>query len=251
MANIETAGWKAMWVIAASLFAAAKLVTWWPNRRLARLPRSLGYLLAWPGMNAREFLAGACLSPAAAEWVRPAANTIAGATILLGAPRVLGVLGPLAGGWTAMIGLILLLHFGSFHLLALTWQSFGVAATPIMQHPLASTSIAEFWGRRWNLGFHALAHDFVFRPLRRRTGPVVATLSAFLASGLVHDLVISVPARGGYGLPTAYFLLQGCGVLIERRFGWHSRAFTIAVVALPVYWLFHPLFVERVIGSIL
>ena len=92
--------------------------------------------------------------------------------------------------------------------------------------------------------------------MRRPLGLNGAMLVVFLASGLIHELVISVPAHGGYGLPTLYFLIQGAGVLLEhsavgrrlhlrRRFaGW---CFTLGFVALPVFWLFHPPFVMRVI----
>ena len=76
-------------------------------------------------------------------------------------------------------------------------------------------------------------------------------------SGIVHDLVISLPAGGGYGGPTLYFLLQGLGLLAGAQQspagGWASvRAprgwgFTIAVVALPVPLLFHYPFVTRII----
>jgi alginate O-acetyltransferase complex protein AlgI len=78
----------------------------------------------------------------------------------------------------------------------------------------------------------------------------------FLASGLIHDLVISLPARGGYGLPTAYFILQGLGVAAERssmgqrlglRNGLPAWVFMFVVTAAPAFWLFHPLFVLRVI----
>lgn len=78
----------------------------------------------------------------------------------------------------------------------------------------------------------------------------------FAASGLIHDLVISLPAHGGYGLPTGYFLLQGLGVTMERsalgkRLGLQQGAtgwiFMAVVTAAPAFWLFHPPFVLRVI----
>ena len=72
-------------------------------------------------------------------------------------------------------------------------------------------------GRRWNGAFNQLVFEIVFRPVARSTGPILGTIIAFLASGLIHELVISLPARADYGLPTAYFLLQGCGVLVQHR----------------------------------
>jgi len=92
--------------------------------------------------------------------------------------------------------------------------------------------------------------------LYKRVGVAAASLLVFLASGVIHDLVISLPARGGYGLPTSYFILQGLGVTLERSgfgrwlglqkgiAGWF---FMLAVAAGPAYWLFHPRFVLRVI----
>ena len=155
-----------------------------------------------------------------------------------------------------MFGLILLLHFGTFQVVALLWQTAGVDARPIMAAPLRATSLGEFWGRRWNLGFRQLSHELIFRPLHRRLGTDAAGLLVFAVSGLIHDLVISLPARGGYGLPTMYFLLQGTGMTIEHsRFGKRlglgqgvrGRCFMVVFLAAPVFWLFHPYFVLRVI----
>lgn len=155
-----------------------------------------------------------------------------------------------------MLGLILLLHFGSFQLIALVWQTFGVKAKPIMSAPLRSMSLAEFWGKRWNLGFRQLSYELIFRPLHRTLGAEAAGLLVFLVSGLIHDLVISLPARAGYGLPTAYFLLQGAGITIEHsglgkrlglRQGVRGWLFMAAFITGPVFWLFHPWFVLRVL----
>jgi hypothetical protein len=70
----------------------------------------------------------------------------------------------------------------------------------------------------------------------------------------VHDLIISLPAGAGFGLPTLYFLVQGAGILTEKSHwgrrhlrGRAGRAFAIAVAALPAPILFHPPFITRVI----
>ena len=125
-----------------------------------------------------------------------------------------------------------------------------------MSAPLHSTSLTEFWGKQWNLGFRQLAHELIFRPLYRTLGAGTAGFFVFVVSGLIHDLVISLPTRGGYGLPTLYFLLQGAGVAVERsrfggRFGLGHGAcgwcFMMAFLVVPVFGLFHPWFVQRVI----
>lgn len=208
-------------------------------------------------MDAPAFLSDARPpKPAWTSWCWALFKTSIGGALLWLIARRLPSNVPLVRGWLGLLGLALLLHFGSFDLIALGWQSLGVRAEPIMQRPASSRSLAEFWGRRWNLGFRQLSHDFVFRPLYSRVGLAAATLLVFFISGLIHELVISVPARGGYGLPTAYFVLQGLGVIFERsrtgRFLCLSRGvrgwvFTALVTAGPVYFLFHPPFIFRVV----
>src|SRR3954470_5701714 len=115
-----------------------------------------------------------------------------------------------------MVGIILVLHFGSFHLLSCAWRSAGVQARPLMNRPLASIGVAEFWGRRWNTAFRDLTHRFLFRPLTARLGPRAGLAAGFVFSGLIHELAISVPAGAGYGGPTLFFCLQVPAILFER-----------------------------------
>ena len=151
---------------------------------------------------------------------------------------------------------MLSLHFGLFSILAWCWRRAGVDVEPVMRAPLGSRSLGEFWGARWNTAFHRLAHTLVFRPLAGRLGLAGATLLVFVISDLVHESVISLPARGGYGLPTAYFVLQGCALVIERSRigrrlglgrGARGRLFALAAAGFPAYWLFPPAFVFNVI----
>jgi hypothetical protein len=252
--------WVFMWILSVSIYISLKWLTWWRSR--SRIPhpawRSLAYLLAWPGMDADAFLDARqrATSPVPMAWLWATFETIVGATLLWVAARSVPPGQPLLRGWTGMLGLILILHFGTFQLVALVWQSLGVKAEPIMSAPLRSTSLGEFWGKRWNLGFRQLAHELIFRPLYRRLGPETAGFLVFMVSGLIHDLVISLPARGGYGLPTLYFLLQGAGVTVEHsRFGKKlglgqgacGWCFMMMFLVLPVFGLFHPWFVLRVI----
>lgn len=196
------------------------------------------------------------VAPTIRAWLFAAAKTALGLAMILGIAGRVPAEYPLLAGWIVMFGLIFTLHFGLFHLLALAWQRNGIDAVPLMRNPAMSTSLADFWSARWNLAFRDLSHTYLFRPLRRSLGLAGTTAVTFLISGLVHDLVISVPAGAGYGGPTVFFLIQAAGLLFERSVvgrriglgrgvtGW---LFTLIITIGPVFWLFHPAFVLRVI----
>ena len=252
--------WLFMWALSFAIFAGLKWMTWWKARpRITHSAgRSLAYLVAWPGMDAETFLDAEkhAAKPTAQCWLWAALKTTTGIALLWIVARRVPEDQNLLRGWVGLFGLIFLLHFGSFHLIALFWQAMGIDAEPIMSKPILSKTLSEFWGKRWNLCFRQLAHEFIFRPLHKRTGVAMAGLLVFAASGLIHDLVISLPARGGYGLPTGYFIVQGLGVTLERsglgrRLGLQKGPiawiFMVLVTAAPAFWLFHPPFVLRVI----
>ena len=243
----EFPSWAVMWGLGGAIFAFCKVLAAIQARKVrAPAGRWLGFLFLWPGMDGHAFLKEKAPPPHGASWGAALAKTALGAALFWGVARL--VEPPLVRGWIGLFGLIFLLHFGLFHLLALAWQKAGVNAVPIMNAPVLAGSLADFWGRRWNLAFRDLSHAFLFQPLKGRLGATGAGVAVFLVSGLIHDLVISLPAGGGYGLPTAYFLLQAIGVLAERALPrLKGRLFTVIVTAAPAFWLFHPPFVTRVI----
>ena len=249
-----------MWTLSFAIFLGLKWITFWRARD--GVPhdawRSLAYVAAWPGMDAESFLDATkhAIKPTAGDWLWATLKTAVGVELLWMVARRVAPQHHLIRGWIGLLGLIFLLHFGSFHLIALFWQAVGIDAEPIMSKPILSKTLSEFWGKRWNLGFRQLAYDLIFRPLHRRAGAAAAGFLVFVASGLIHDLVISLPARGGYGLPTAYFIVQGLGVTLERsalgrRLGLQKGPtawlFMLIVTVAPAFWLFHPPFVMRVI----
>lgn len=250
--------WTYMCILSFAIYFSLKWLTWWrESSGVIHTPlRSAAYLLAWPGMDAAAFLgSGRVHRPGFSLWCWALAKTCIGILLMWVCARHVPATLPLLRGWIGLLALILLLHFGTFELIALAWQAAGVNAQAIMQKPLSSQSLSEFWGKRWNLGFRQLSHEFVFQPLHKIVGTQAAMLLVFLISGLIHESVISLPAQGGYGLPTAYFALQGLGVAVERsrigrRFGLQSGIsgwiFMAVLTAAPAFWLFHPPFVIRV-----
>jgi len=257
--------WIFMWVLAFAIFISFKwltLVRAWAKGLSNGPGRSLGYLFLWPDMDPKPFMDDAkpVGKPALSEWLAAWFKFLLGASILWGLTPMVGESRPIPAAWVGMVGIIFMLHFGSFHLLALVWRLCGVAAEPLMRSPALATSLSAFWSERWNRGFNQLAHDLVFRITFRRFGVAAAILLVFLASGLVHDLVISLPAGAMFGLPTMYFMIQGIGVLFERsrrgrRLGLNRGArgwmFMFVFTAGPAYWLFHKPFLIEVINPFL
>jgi alginate O-acetyltransferase complex protein AlgI len=247
-----------MWTLSVSIFWACKWITW-RAAGIGRAPRArqAAYLFGWAGMDAPAFLGSARVrTPGIDEWRRGTAMLVTGAALFFGVARLAGIARPVLAGWIGTVGLALALHFGLFQLLSCAWRRAGVDAAPLMRQPARSASLGEFWGRRWNTAFRDLTHRFVFRPLAPRLGVPAALLTAFISSGLLHDVVISWPAGGGFGGPTVFFAVQGLGILGERSRvgrraglggGWRGRAFAAAMLALPLPLLFHVPFVTRIV----
>jgi alginate O-acetyltransferase complex protein AlgI len=247
-----------MWLIAATVFATAKVLTWRPVAPRLALLASAGYLCAWPGLDPAPFLVrvrGASF-PRLVGWVSGLACTALGLWLAGPARAGLGADDLVVSGALGMAAIVLMLHFGLFRLLAALWRLAGYDVRPIMNAPLMATSLVEFWSRRWNLAFRDLSRQLVLRPLAPRIGAAGAMWCVFLFSGVVHDLVITVPAGGGYGGPTVYFLVQATGVALQRSgvarrrrldVGWRGWLVTAVFVVGPVGLLFPSEFLTRVI----
>lgn len=251
--------WIWAWGLVFAFFCAMKWLTW----RRTPAPQAspwlqLGYLLAWPGLDAPTFLTS---DAARREPVDQRVGVIAlgklflGATLFWGAARTVPDDWPQVRGWVGLAGLAIGVLGGLFHLLSWLWRAGGVDARPIMNRPLRSSTAAEFWARRWNLAFHDFAARFIHRPLAARFGSVVAIVAVFLFSGLLHDAVLSLSAGAGYGRPTLYFIVQLIGIAAERSrfigprtFGrpLAGRLLTAIILVGPVGLLFHRPFIERV-----
>lgn len=257
--------WMVMWAIAFSIYFGLKWLTWRnalrsdPSLKVASRFRTLAYLLGWPGMNAKDFLNDATQchvpKPTAFDWGQAFANFILGTVIIwLVFPNIPSTFG-IVRGWIGLSGIAFLLHFGLFRILSCFWRWQGFQAPSLMNNPIASTKLSEFWGSRWNTAFRDLTRDYLFKPLSRLFTPTTAVFIGFFFSGIVHDLAISVPAQAGYGLPTLYFLIQSIGIWFERsRFGKalsieHSprgRIFAALFIVVPAGLLFHRSFIEVV-----
>jgi alginate O-acetyltransferase complex protein AlgI len=214
------------------------------SRRLA-VGRVLGYWTLWPGMDARPF---AETRPAAGAGLLAwgLCKMAAGAALLAARTDVREV-----DVVRVFLGIGLLVHFGLCDVLAGFWRARGVTVERLFVNPAASRTLGEFWGRRWNRAFHAVANEFVFRPVVRRWGGAAGILATFLFSGLLHEVLISVPVGAGYGLPTLYFVLHGMLVLAERKWGLAGRLWSLFWVIAPLPLLFHPWFVRGIIFPLL
>lgn len=254
--------WARFWTTILGLFYVAKWLTWFRVVRMGMTStpsRHLGYLLTWPGMNAARFLDQrlTVTRPASTEWLLAVAKLGLGALLIWGLLPRLPDAHPLLRGWIGVTGIGMLIFFGLFHLLSLTWRRLGVDAPPQWRWPILATSASDFWSKRWNLAFHRVSTIFVYRPMARRVGATGAMVAVFLGSGIAHEWVVSYPAGGGYGLPTLYFLLQAGLVAYERTApgkrlvnaagGLGGRLHTVLFTGVTAFLLFHPPFLNVVI----
>ncbi|HEX6094736.1 MAG TPA: MBOAT family protein [Thermoanaerobaculia bacterium] len=238
-----------MLVLIAATFVVMKVVVV-AVTRIRLTPRQWLAYLGWFGMRPALFAQpprSAGFPPAAPPASsRPAILAIAAGMALLLLARTLA--SPILAFVLALPALSLILHFGIIGLATSLYRRNGWPVNEPFRNPLASRSLSEFWSRRWNVGFSEMIAVTVHRPVRRHAGETAALFASFLASGLLHEIAISVPVGAGYGLPTLYFLLHGALVGAERRFpGVASRTWTIVWLVAPLPVLFHPPFLRGIV----
>lgn len=137
---------------------------------------------------------------------------------------------------------------------------FGIEFEEPSNEPYLSTSLQDFWGRRWNILVSNLLRLTVFIPVRsamidvagRRRSAAVGVFAVFVVSGLMHELLFYYVNRESPSWEvTGFFVLQGVCVLLEfqlkmavgEKFRMHYAVcwvLTMGFVVVTASWLFFP-----------
>jgi hypothetical protein len=182
-----------------------------------------------------------------AAWLLAHLLAFAGAFVLAFelAPTLAGV-GSWLLRWSAGLVTCYALTESIHSVLWLGYRGLGLKLPRVNDYPIVSTTLAEFWGRRWNRAVSGWLNDNLFFPLARRRKPELGILAAFAGSTALHFWFAWVPLDLGAGLMMAgYFVVHAAAMLLERSLGvslWPPalrRSWSWAWVVLP-----SPLFIE-------
>jgi len=144
---------------------------------------------------------------------------------------------------------------GMHHLLVGVAARLGHHVRGLQDRPLCSTSLSDFWGKRWNRLVQRHLDEGFFRPVLRAGKPRLALFAAFAASGVLHLLVLGDGGPRSEVLPIAgqvmgFFLLHGALVALERRLGWHRpptnprRLFLARTRSLAIFVVLSPMLLD-------
>jgi hypothetical protein len=157
-------------------------------------PTRLCYLLVWPGFVTRPLLV--CepdVARVGAAWIRSGLpGIIAGgsALVLLARSSLAGD----AAAWAAIAGPLTAVHLGLADVLSGWMRRRGHHVARAFTAPWASTSLGDFWTRRWNRPFVEMDR-VVILPLLAALPRRAARFGVFLISGVLHELAISRSSR--------------------------------------------------------
>jgi hypothetical protein len=219
----------------------------WANKEKLPLPRYLIFSFLWFGMDPGTF-----------RFKNP--NIIWKKDIAIG--FLLFVIG-LCGAWLVanlewkniivmFIPLSIGFHFGVLRILKGALRLLGFSVRTLFPNPLKTNGIADFWSRRWNIGYSQMMQRLVGRPTEAIAGKPAGVMAVFFTSGLLHEVAITLPVMSGFGLPTLYFTLHGLLTLLEKK--WNrplGKVPTLICVILPLSWLFPNEFQTDVIAKCL
>jgi hypothetical protein len=247
-------GFKALLLLHTPAGALTGL-TWW---------RYLGFTNGWLGMDVEPWTMPAARMPGAIVRQRLIRGLVVGLAGALALLLILSLRLPerwrLAQAWCAFVAGVIATFFGATGLLTAFWNSLGRAVRPLFDQPVYASSLSDWWGKRWNLSVHMVLTLVIWQPLRERIGAAWAATAVFAVSGVLHEYLLSYPARGGWGGPTAYFAVQAAGMYAERQRPlrrWLRKhhlgqiSWTLGITLLPGPLLFHPALLRALLGPFL
>jgi len=151
--------------------------------------------------------------------------------------------------WALFVPMSLGFHFGALRVMAGIMRVSGFQVKPLFRNPFGAATPADFWAKRWNLGYSHMMSLAVGRPLVPLLGKHGSIFAVFLISGLLHELAITLPVRAGYGWPTVYFVLHGLLAMapFHRLPAVPGRIATALAVMVPLTLLFPAQFRHEVL----
>jgi len=163
------------------------------------------------------------------------------------------------GLYCSLIYLLLDLVLGFFNILINF--VFGIELELPSNEPYLSTSLGDFWGKRWNLMVTYILRHTVYTPMRTlmsktmlgpQWAPMPGIIATFLVSGLMHELLFYyVTHVTPTWEVTCFFVLHGACVVVEigvkkwldHKWTVHwaiSGPTTVVFVVSTAAWLFFP-----------
>ncbi len=96
------------------------------------------------------------------------------------------------------------------------WRLSGARARDVMDQPYLARTPADFW-RRYNRPMQQFFYEDIFKPCGGLRSPVAALCLVFAISAILHEYVFGIATGRIQGYQTAFFLLQGCAVILTMR----------------------------------
>lgn len=212
----------------------------------------LPYLAPWPGVDPEPFQRKESSSEDepkrfAAGWGRMWIGAVLFSAVVYFSPA----LASWAVGTLAILAVLVMVHLGFSDMLTAVYRLFGWKVDPAFDEPWKAKSLLELWSRRWNRPFVEMNQLLLIPWANRVIGRRRSWIIAFVASGVLHEMAITYPAGGGYGLPLSYFLIQAALIAVERRYSIRGSWWALLAFIIPVPLLFPPVFLDGVIAPLI
>ncbi|XVF22910.1 hypothetical protein REPUB_Repub12eG0211500 [Reevesia pubescens] len=100
----------------------------------------------------------------------------------------------------------------------------GLELEPQFNEPYLSTSLQDFWGKRWNLMVTSILRPTVYEPtlrfsstvIGRKWAPLPSVFATFLVSAIMHELMFYYIGRSSpTGEVTLFFFIHGFCLTVE------------------------------------